>query len=350
MSFTFTDQDVKEFSDARMNDQKRVALRVLHRVSGVSYQDFSLDRGAGQHQAPSPASGAPLWDVCAHGVYPEDIYGPHGLQYYGTGDAQLDRAMLDVIRAAEGLVGAHLTVYRAVANEASANIIHPGDWVTPVRAYAEAHGEAHIGAGYKVLSARVTTRDLFTNGDSWLEWGYHPQEPLPRLIPGVLSLQETLAGQLHSSNALLPKLPDEMREQLFKNDIFVHAIKVYAKFHIGLSNGTEVVKFAQDSGQFEAELQAVTKNSHPVHIVPAGIARQLVAYGEKLSVIGDMLLWQQNTDNLGTDPVMQRIIAQSEPAMVNDIVLKVFPAAASLYEVEPEGMSVDMAPPEELSR
>lgn len=341
MSCTFTDHDAREFADARIHGRKRAALRVLHRVTAVQYKDYSFERESTKHQAPSPTNGAPLWDVAANDVYPEDIYGPNALTYYGTGDTDLDSAALDVIRAAEGLVGAHLTVYRAIEKGAECEIT-PGDWVTPLWQYAENHGSAHISGDYEILSARVITRDLFTNGDSWLEWGYHPQPPLPRLIPGILTLHETLEGKLNPCNELFTKLTDEMRESVVNHDAFVQAINVYAKFRIGLTNGTEFVTVAQESGQFEAELQAVRKNKHTVYVVTPELASMLAAHGEKLSVIGNTLLWQKNTENLGADPVIQKIVAERSPAAVNDIVLKVLPTAVSLYEFAQTGAAKEM--------
>jgi len=48
--------------------------------------------------------------------------------------------------------------------------INPGDWVTIVRQYAEEHGQGALNGQHKVVSKRVKAKDIYTNGDSWLEW------------------------------------------------------------------------------------------------------------------------------------------------------------------------------------
>jgi hypothetical protein len=52
--------------------------------------------------------------------------------------------------------------------------INPGDWVTPVRAYAVEHGEATLEGAYRVISKKVRARDLWTDGNSIFEFGYDP--------------------------------------------------------------------------------------------------------------------------------------------------------------------------------
>jgi len=55
--------------------------------------------------------------------------------------------------------------------------INHGDWVTPVRKYAVDHASS-FDEGYEILSAEVYVRDIFTDGSSWVEWGYDPQPPI----------------------------------------------------------------------------------------------------------------------------------------------------------------------------
>jgi hypothetical protein len=87
----------------------------------------------------------------------------------------MERLAYNVILETEGQPNKLVTVYRAVEKDGGGKII-PGDWVTTVRQYAKEHGESNISGGYKILKEQVRARDLFTSGDSFLEYGYHPQE------------------------------------------------------------------------------------------------------------------------------------------------------------------------------
>jgi hypothetical protein len=55
--------------------------------------------------------------------------------------------------------------------------INHGDWVTPSRQYAKKHA-SKFDEGYEILTAEVYARDIFTDGSSWVEWGYDPQPPI----------------------------------------------------------------------------------------------------------------------------------------------------------------------------
>lgn len=128
----------------------------------------------GEHGAPQKDSGAPMHDLVSAGVYPEDVYSANGLRYYGTGEDRLDRQAYGKILWAKGRPSRTVTVYRAVPTDAPRGI-NPGDWVTISRQYAKDHGESALGGDYRIQSKRVRTNEIFTNGDSWLEWGYDPQ-------------------------------------------------------------------------------------------------------------------------------------------------------------------------------
>lgn len=140
----------------------------------------------GQHQAPDATDGAPLWDVTGgqypeSRIYPADVYGPMGLQYYGTGDATLDRECHRLILSYKGHPNRPITIYRAIPKDLSPTEakIRTGDWVTIVRRYATDHGRSALQGQYRVLSKTVYARDLFTDGNSWAEWGYDPQPFVP---------------------------------------------------------------------------------------------------------------------------------------------------------------------------
>lgn len=128
----------------------------------------------GEHEAPMADSGSPLYDVTANGHYPEDVYSHQGLRYYGTGEQSMDAQAHALITRMRGRPNGTLEVYRAVPKGVSGKIAR-GDWVTPIRAYAVEHGQGALGGDYKIQKMTVRPRDLFTNGDSWLEWGYDPQ-------------------------------------------------------------------------------------------------------------------------------------------------------------------------------
>lgn len=143
--------------------------------AGFEPVDHTIDRG-GLHSPAGPKGGAPGFDV-ARDIYPDDIYGPNGLRYYGTG-ADLDPDAYQVLMQMKGDPDAPVTIYRAV--DKGQKEILPGDWVTTVRAYAEDHGAANIPGDFDVLERRVTAKDIWTEGNSFLEWGYHPQPSWPK--------------------------------------------------------------------------------------------------------------------------------------------------------------------------
>ena len=51
--------------------------------------------------------------------------------------------------------------------------------MTISRGYAKEHGIRSLEDDYVILKKLVSARDLFTNGDSLLEWGYDPHERIP---------------------------------------------------------------------------------------------------------------------------------------------------------------------------
>jgi hypothetical protein len=131
----------------------------------------------GEHSAPMLEDGAPLWNIAANGVYPDDVYGPNGMSWYGTGDRFLDSEAYSILRKAHGRRDKQLTVYRAVPKGVKG--INRGDWITTVRQYAKDHGESALSGEYDIIKKSVTARDIFTDGNSWLEWGYDPQPRIP---------------------------------------------------------------------------------------------------------------------------------------------------------------------------
>jgi len=102
--------------------------------------------------------------------------GPHNgvsiAEYSGPADPdglRSDEAAISSLRAAFGNPDADVVVYRAAPRGSA---LRAGDWVSPTREYAEDHAEA-VGAE-SIEEYVVKARDLFTDGNSVNEWGYHP--------------------------------------------------------------------------------------------------------------------------------------------------------------------------------
>ena len=246
-----SEEDSAAYAEAINAGRRREALRILHRVAGITYKDSSIDRG-GAHDAPSPDGGAPAWDV-ANGVYPDDVYGPNGLSYYGTGEDRLDPEALATIRRVDGHPNATVTVYRAVPKD-GAKKISPGDWVTTVRQYAKDHGESALNGDYRILKSTVHARDIFTAGDSWLEWGYHPQPFLPEIPKGAEKnspLQDRLDSWAQRNNPSILNQSDRMAEAIRRGYIKFAGDR---QFTIGLTENADLSTFLHESAHFFLEV------------------------------------------------------------------------------------------------
>lgn len=122
----------------------------------------------GSHGAPNKDSGAPLHDVTANGMYPNDVYSNKAVQYYGTGESG-DKAVFAKIHSLKNKPESMVDVYRAVPKSAPDKINH-GDWVTIHKPYARDHGESHLD-DYKILHEKHPAKHLYTNADSPYEFG-----------------------------------------------------------------------------------------------------------------------------------------------------------------------------------
>lgn len=204
-----------KFADAVEKFEQDVAE--FRRLSSGIDDDYR-----GMHQAPDAETGAPLHNLA--GVYPDDVYSANSIRYYGTGNDELDAIAASIIKKFRGKPDAEVTVYRAVPISRDAQIerlekqkayilrtgklprgidttltsseyydkisneldvlrnqdeselvsINKGDWVTPIRSYAVEHGEGPLRGDYEIVKKRVKASDVYTNGDSWYEWGYDP--------------------------------------------------------------------------------------------------------------------------------------------------------------------------------
>lgn len=52
--------------------------------------------------------------------------------------------------------------------------IEKGNWVSPSKQYAKQHGMAALNNKYRILQKTVKAKDLYTDGNSYSEWGYFP--------------------------------------------------------------------------------------------------------------------------------------------------------------------------------
>ncbi len=131
------------------------------------------DYGMFHRPAMGEGYGASLDDV-TNGIYPDDVYSPRGLQIYGTGSKNLDKKAHSLIMEYKGKPDKEIRIYRAVPKKVSSKI-NTGDWVTPIKEYAIQHGESYLNNDYQILFRDVKAKEIFTSGDSWLEWGYSPE-------------------------------------------------------------------------------------------------------------------------------------------------------------------------------
>lgn len=129
----------------------------------------------GGHEAPSPDYGAPGHDL-AKDIYPDDIYSGKASQYYGHGDSVLDNKTVDIYNKIKGKPDADVKIYRAVPTEYKGTKIQEGDWVTINKDYAELHGESALGGDYEIIETTAKAKEIYTDGNSFHEWGYWPEE------------------------------------------------------------------------------------------------------------------------------------------------------------------------------
>ena len=133
-----------------------------------------IDDYAGQHRAPMRADmdGEGSLDNLA-GIYGDEIYSPEGFRYYQTGsDPAMEKKTYNLIQDFAGNPDAEITIYRAVPK--GVKDINVGDWVGITKEYADMHGKSALNGDYDILEKKVKASDIFTQGDSWHEWGYDP--------------------------------------------------------------------------------------------------------------------------------------------------------------------------------
>jgi hypothetical protein len=93
---------------------------------------------------------------------------------HGHGDETLDKMSHDIIRMTKGNPDMEIPIYKAVMKGEQSRVKR-GDWVTPNLAYARSHGDT-MGKGHQVISKNVKVKELFSDGTSIHEFGYHPDK------------------------------------------------------------------------------------------------------------------------------------------------------------------------------
>lgn len=113
------------------------------------------------------ATNSPLHDLndALPGIYSKD-----GWMKHGHGDEKLDKISHAAIGLLKGIKGP-VHVYKAVPKGSQKNI-KDGDMVTINHEYAKAHG-AIIGKKHDIISKKVNTDELFSDGSSIHEFGYN---------------------------------------------------------------------------------------------------------------------------------------------------------------------------------
>jgi len=185
----------------------------------------------GEHSAPDHENGMPAHNLT--GMYPDDIHTLHdAARHYGdNGGGGMDNESIGVIRHVKDKPNRLVKIYRAVpkvmsheekldkmklemahhmrygrphpsteskltgsayynqlhkehkelsakpapTDEAPKTKINKGDWVSTSKAYAVDHGKSNLKNNYRVLSKTVKAKEIFNDGNSIHEWGYHPQ-------------------------------------------------------------------------------------------------------------------------------------------------------------------------------
>lgn len=127
----------------------------------------------GFHNAPTREDGAPLHDLTGNEIYPANVYAENNLKHYTSGYQEFDAEAHQIIKSVEGNPDAVVEIYRAIPKDVEGGI-NAGDWVTPIKGYAEQHGQSNLNDNFKIETLSVKASDLFTEGNSLLEWGYDP--------------------------------------------------------------------------------------------------------------------------------------------------------------------------------
>jgi hypothetical protein len=122
---------------------------------------------AGYRMSHRPADSGPGLHE-AERVYP-DVH-EHPEYYGGYGDKAVDRQSFGAMSRARGNPDKVVDMHRAVPDGVTG--IHPGDWVTTSRAYAQQHLDGPMEGRGHVVTAPAQAQHLHPTGDYHPEYGY----------------------------------------------------------------------------------------------------------------------------------------------------------------------------------
>ncbi len=107
----------------------------------------------------------------AHEVYPDIHEHPeYYLSRHETSDRKVADETMRALRSTRGRPDAEVPMYRAAPKHVTE--IHPGDWVTPSRSYAQQHAAGE--GNFHVIKQTAKARHLLPSGDHPPEFGYQP--------------------------------------------------------------------------------------------------------------------------------------------------------------------------------
>lgn len=169
-------RDAEYMAAVERGDMEAAQKLVNEAAAEAGYDPSTSERMS--HAAPNSKDGMSvnLADVRGSDLVPEDFW-THPKRYASDNrELVAHRNVMDVMRRVERKragedVDTALTVYRAIPKNAKDTKMRNGDWVSPLRSYAEDEGLG-IQGGYKIIAETVDAAHLYFNGDSIAELGF----------------------------------------------------------------------------------------------------------------------------------------------------------------------------------
>ena len=168
-------QDTDYLAAVESGDMETVQRMVdeAAKASGYSGSDHRM-----QHSAPDRESTA-LASIKTSDLLPNDYWEkpqfyqsmPEEWGSFSVVKDALNRAEKYTSEGKDGGKLARITVYRSVPKSIKEESIRNGDWVTPSKEYAALEGRS-IPEGYKIISQRVSLKNLWWDGNSIAELGF----------------------------------------------------------------------------------------------------------------------------------------------------------------------------------
>ena len=168
-------QDADYLAAVESGDMETVQRMVdeAAKASGYSGSDHRM-----QHSAPDRESTA-LASIKTSDLLPNDYWEkpqfyqsmPEEWGSFSVVKDALNRAEKYTSEGKDGGKLARITVYRSVPKSIKEESIRNGDWVTPSKEYAALEGRS-IPEGYKIISQRVSLKNLWWDGNSIAELGF----------------------------------------------------------------------------------------------------------------------------------------------------------------------------------